>query len=349
MPEVLLVTSSIFLRHRTPPGHPERPERLTAVLEAVRQSGLEEALRQTEEVPPVARDLLEAVHSPRYVAEVAQVARGGGGYLDPDTYVSPESLDVALAAAGGAVMAVEEVLGGRAQAAFALLRPPGHHALAAKGMGFCLFNNAALAAAAARDRHGLSRIAIIDWDVHHGNGTQALFYHDPSVLYVSTHQERWYPGTGHWEEVGAGPGEGFTLNIPLPPGVGDEGYRLIFEEVVVPLIDAARPELVLASAGYDAHFADPLGGMLLTAAGFRTLTQLTVEAAARVGGRFVGLLEGGYDLSGLSTSVLATLEVLTRRSAGLSVSQHSFQEVPYTVVRERIRRARSLALNYWRI
>ncbi len=349
MPEVLLVTSPLFLRHRTPPDHPERPERLTAVLQALRQSGLEEALRQTEEVPPVARDLLEAVHRPEYIEEVARVARGGGGYLDPDTYVSPESFDVALAAAGGAVMAVEEVLDGRAQAAFALLRPPGHHALAGKGMGFCLFNNAAVAATAARDRHGLRRIAIIDWDVHHGNGTQALFYHDPSVLYVSTHQERWYPGTGHWEEVGAGAGEGFTLNIPLPPGTGDEGYRLIFEEVVIPLIDAARPELVLASAGYDAHFADPLSGMLLTAAGFRTLARLTVEATARVGGRFVGLLEGGYDLSGLSASVVATLEVLTQRSAGLTVSQESFQEVPYSIVRQRIRRARSLALHYWRI
>ncbi|MDR7471108.1 MAG: histone deacetylase [Armatimonadota bacterium] len=349
MSQVLLVTSPLFLRHRTPPGHPERPERLAAILEALRQSGLEEVLRQTEEVAPVARDLLEAVHRPQYIEEVAQVARGGGGYLDPDTYVSPESFDVALAAAGGAVAAVEEVLSGRAQAAFALLRPPGHHALAAKGMGFCLFNNAALAAVAARDRHGLHRIAVIDWDVHHGNGTQDLFYHDPSVLYVSTHREHWYPGTGRWEEVGAGAGEGFTLNIPLPPGIGDEGYRLIFEEVVVPLLDAARPELVLASAGYDAHFADPLGGMLLTAAGFRTLAQLTVEATARVGAGFVGLLEGGYDLSGLSTSVIATLEVLTHRSAGLTLPQPGFQEVPYTTVRERIRRARSLALNYWRI
>jgi acetoin utilization deacetylase AcuC-like enzyme len=349
VPEVLLVTSPLFLRHRTPPDHPERPERLTAVLDALRQSGLEEALRQTKEVAPVDRDLLETVHRPHYVEEVAQVARGGGGYLDPDTYVSPESLDAALVAAGGAVLAVEEVLGGRAQAAFALLRPPGHHALAAKGMGFCLFNNAAVAAVAARDRHGLRRIAIVDWDVHHGNGTQALFYNDPSVLYVSTHRERWYPGTGHWDEVGAGEGEGFTLNIPLPPQTGDEGYRLIFEEVVVPLLDAARPELVLVSAGYDAHFADPLGGMLLTAAGFRTLAQLTVEATARVGGRFVGLLEGGYDLTGLSTSVVATLEVLTQRSAGLTAPHHGIQEVPYTVIRERIRRARTVALNYWRI
>jgi len=349
VPDVLLVTSPVFLRHQTPPDHPERPERLTAILDALRESGLAESVRQTEDVAPVARDLLAAVHHPEYIDEVARVARQGGGFLDPDTFVSPSSFDVALAAAGGAVYAVDEVLGGRASAAFALLRPPGHHALPDRGMGFCLFNNAAVAATAARDRHRLRRILILDWDVHHGNGTQTIFYRDPTVLYISTHQENWYPGTGHWDEVGAGEGEGFTLNIPLPAETGDEGYRLIFEEVAVPLVQAYRPELLLVSAGYDAHFADPLSGMLVTAAGFRTLADLAVGAARRVESRFAAVLEGGYDLPGLSTSVVATLEVLTQRSARLPFPDHRFEETPYAVIRDRVRRARSIALNYWRI
>jgi acetoin utilization deacetylase AcuC-like enzyme len=283
------------------------------------------------------------------VEQVARVARQGGGLLDADTVIAPPSYEVALQAAGGVVQAVEQVVRGDAAAAFALVRPPGHHALPDRGMGFCLFNNVAVAAAAARDRWGLRRILILDWDVHHGNGTQAIFYRDPSVLYVSTHQENWYPGTGHWEEVGEGDGEGYTLNIPLPAETGDEGYRLVFEEVVVPLADAFRPELLLVSAGYDPHFADPLSGMLVTAAGFRTLTELVVAAAGRGDGRLVAVLEGGYDLPGLATSVVATLEVLTRQTAQTAFPDHRFEETPYPVIRERIRRARSVALNYWRI
>jgi acetoin utilization deacetylase AcuC-like enzyme len=346
---VLLITSPVYLRHDTGPTHPESPDRLTAVLKALDESGLREAVSESSQVEPVDRDLLEVVHQPEYVEHVARVARGGGGMLDPDTVVSAASYEVALAAAGGVVQAVEGVLGGEAQAAFALIRPPGHHALPDHGMGFCLFNNVAVAAAGARDRRGLKRILILDWDAHHGNGTQAIFYRDPTVLYVSTHQENWYPGTGHWDEVGEGDGEGHTLNIPLPPETGDEGYRLVFEEVVVPLADAFRPELVLISAGYDPHFADPMSGMLVTAAGFRTLTELAVAAAGRGEGRVVAVLEGGYDLPGLSTSVVATLEVLAQRTARTTLPDHRFEEVPYPVIRERIRRARSVALNYWRI
>ncbi|MGH7378420.1 MAG: histone deacetylase family protein, partial [Candidatus Methylomirabilales bacterium] len=261
----------------------------------------------------------------------------------------PHSYDVALRAAGGAVAAAAAVAEGRAGSAFALVRPPGHHALPDRGMGFCLFNNAAVAAAAARDRFGMRRILLLDWDVHHGNGTQAIFWRDPTVLYLSMHQENWYPYTGAWDEVGEGEGEGFTLNIPLPPETGDEGYRLLFEEVVVPLAGAFAPDLLLISAGYDAHFADPLSGMLVSAGGFRTMTELAVEAAGRGGGRLAAVLEGGYDLPGLSTSVVATLEVLTRRQARTAFPDHRFTEAPYPLIRERIRRARSVALEYWRI
>lgn len=345
---VLLVTSREYLRHEGPPGHPERPERLTAIWETVDRSDLREALREVWEVPDVASDLLRSVHRPEHIETIERASRQGGGVLDPDTMVGPASYEVARLAAGGAVLATEQVLRGEAPAAFALVRPPGHHATPSQAMGFCLFNNIALAAVAARDR-GLRRILILDWDVHHGNGTQAIFYRDATVLYVSTHQENWYPGTGDWHEVGEGEGEGFTLNIPLPAETGDEGYRLVFEEVLVPLALAFRPELVLTSAGYDPHFADPLSLTLVTANGFRTLTELALEAAQPAQGRLVAVLEGGYDLPGLSTSVVATLEVLTRRSSGIVFPDHRFAEVPYAVIRERIRRARSIALNYWRI
>ncbi len=346
---VHLVTDRTYLRHETPPDHPERPQRLTAISEALDQSGLRDALTEVAEAAPVDRDLLEAVHRPEYVAEIARMARLGGGMLDPDTFVGADSSDVALRAAGGAVAAAVAVAEGRAASAFALVRPPGHHALPDRAMGFCLFNNAAVAAVAARDRAGMRRILLLDWDVHHGNGTQAIFWRDPTVLYLSMHQENWYPYTGAGEEVGAGEGEGFTLNVPLPAETGDEGYRLVFEEVVVPLAGAFAPDLLLISAGYDAHFADPLSGMLVTAGGFRTMTELAVDAAGRGGGRLAAVLEGGYDLPGLSTSVVATLEVLTRRQARTAFPVHRFTEVSYPLIRERIRRVRSVALEYWRI
>jgi acetoin utilization deacetylase AcuC-like enzyme len=345
---VLLVTDPLYLRHTTPPDHPERPQRLEAVRRAIDESGLAEALTERG-AEPAERPLVEAAHRPEYVDAVRLTAAAGGGMLDPDTFVGPESYEVALAAAGGAVAAASAVAEGRAQSAFALVRPPGHHALPDRGMGFCLFNNAAVAALAARDRFGMRRILLLDWDVHHGNGTQAIFWRDPTVLYLSLHQEHWYPYTGGWEEAGEGEGEGFTLNIPLPPETGDEGYRLVFEEVVVPLAGAAQPDLVLISAGYDAHFADPLSGMLVTAGGFRAMTELAVDAAGRGGGRLAAVLEGGYDLPGLSTSVVATLEVLTRRQARTAFPDHRFAEAPYPMIRERIRRARSVALRYWRI
>jgi acetoin utilization deacetylase AcuC-like enzyme len=345
---VLLVTDPLYLRHITPPDHPERPQRLEAVRRAIDESGLGEAITERG-ADPAERALVEAVHRPEYIRAVERTAAAGGGMLDPDTFVGPDSFEVALAAVGGAVAAVSAVAEGRAESAFALVRPPGHHALPDRGMGFCLFNNAAVAAVAARDLLGMRRILLFDWDAHHGNGTQTVFWRDPTVLYLSIHQENWYPYTGAWEEIGEGEGEGFTLNVPLPAETGDEGYRLVCEEVVVPLAGAFQPDLVLISAGYDPHFADPLSAMLVTAAGFRTMTELSVDAAGRGEGRLAAVLEGGYDLAGLSTSVVATLEVLTRRQARTAFPEHRFTETPYQVIRDRIRRARGVALNYWRI
>ncbi len=343
-----LITHDDYLKHDTGPNHPERPERIRAIREGIAASGLADALVWiTPE--PIDRTLLASVHSATYLDQVHALAQHGGGLLDPDTVVSPASYDVACLAAGGAAAAVSAVLAGSTTSAFALVRPPGHHALPGRGMGFCLFNNAAVAAVAAREQHGISHIFLIDWDVHHGNGTQAIFYRDRTVLYLSLHQEHWYPGTGFWEETGAGEGEGFTINIPLPAGTGDEGYKLLFEEVVVPLGQVYAPELIILSAGYDAHFADPLGGMLLTTSGFRALTNLVMVASQSGQGRVAAILEGGYDLNHLPDAVLATLEVFTGRFAKTAEREERFSEAPYHEVRARARRARSIVRTYWNI
>ncbi len=341
------VTHPDYLKHDTGPGHPERADRLTAVTRAVERAGMDDVLeRETPE--PAHEDQVALVHTREYARHVSEVAAHGGGALDPDTTVSPASYDVALLSAGGAVAATRAVAGGRAATAFAAVRPPGHHALPDRGMGFCLFNNVAIAAADARARHGLSRIAIVDWDVHHGNGTQATFYRDGGVLYISTHQEEWYPGTGAVEETGAADGAGFTINIPLPAGTGDEGYRLVFEEVVIPVLEASAPELLLISAGYDAHFGDPLGGMLVSAGGFRALAALVLQTRSGRAG-VAGILEGGYDLLHLSNSVLATLAAFTGRSVSIDERPHPGPETSYQTVRARIRQVRSVVRHYWNI
>lgn len=343
---VALVTHPDYVKHDTGPRHPERPERIRAILAGIESSGLSSALTWiTPE--PLAREQLATVHTQAYLDRIEALAREGGGALDPETVVSSDSYEVACLAAGGATSALSTVLEGRAQYAFALIRPPGHHATAEAGMGFCLFNNAAIAAVVARERYGLARIFLIDWDVHHGNGTQAIFYRDRSVLYLSLHQENWYPGTGGWEEVGAGEGEGFTVNIPLPPETGDEGYKLLFEEVVVPLGERFAPDLIVISAGYDAHFADPLGGMVVTASGFRALTERALAAGRS--GRVAAVLEGGYDLVHLPYAVLGTLEGFTGQRAKIGEGTMKLPEAPYHLLRERARKARSIVRTHWNI
>jgi acetoin utilization deacetylase AcuC-like enzyme len=227
----------------------------------------------------------------------------------------------------------------------ALVRPPGHHARPSAGMGFCLFNNVALAARHALERRAIERVFILDWDVHHGNGTQEAFYHDPRVVFCSLHQENWYPGSGALTETGEGPGEGACVNIPLPAGIGDGGYEYLWEEVVLPLLRAVAPGLILVSAGFDAHHADPLGGMLLTAAGFGRLAAKVREAAGKV--PIAAVLEGGYDLDGLSFSVAAALEGLTGVGSGLHEPEATLREAPFSVARERAREVRRIAGTYW--
>ncbi len=346
MPTVF-VTHPDYLKHDTGPGHPERPDRLRAITEAVDRSSLADTLERVRP-EPVDEEQLAAVHAREYIRHVRDVAAHGGGALDPDTVVSPASYAVALLSAGGAVAAVRAVMEGPARTAFAAIRPPGHHASPDRGMGFCLFNNAAVAAADARRRLGPSRICILDWDVHHGNGTQAIFHRDGGVLYISLHQEHWYPGTGAIEETGEGDGAGFTINIPLPAGTGDEGYRLAFEEVVIPVMHAGAPQVLIISAGYDAHFGDPLGGMLLTAAGFWTLTKMVLQTRPD-GAGVAAVLEGGYDVAHLPNSVLATVEAFAGRPASVVERSRPGAETPYAAVRARIKRVRSVARNYWNI
>lgn len=345
---VAFVTHADYAKHLTGSGHPERPERIRAVQDAVDRSGLDDHLLRLEP-EPAPPELLTAVHSPRYVDHVREVSRAGGGMLDPDTVVSSASYDTALLSAGGAVRAVRAALEGKSgepRAAFAAVRPPGHHALPAQGMGFCLFNNVACAATAALEEWGRSRVLILDWDVHHGNGTQAIFYASRAVLFISLHQEHWYPGTGAIEETGEGDGAGFTVNIPLPAGTGDKGYRHVFEEVVLPVTQAFAPELLLISAGYDAHAGDPLGGMALTAAGFRSLTELVLAIHPRA---VVAVLEGGYNLSHLSASVLATIGALAGVNAPAAGMPESAEETSYAAIRARVRAVRSVVRNYWNI
>ncbi|MGQ9586320.1 MAG: histone deacetylase family protein [Anaerolineae bacterium] len=323
------VYDPIFLEHDLR-GHPENRERLRQIMEALEGHGV---LRDMVQVPavPVSLERLQRVHSPAYVEQVRRISERGGGSLDPDTYVSRRSYEAALAAAGGLVALTEAVLAGELENGFALVRPPGHHAERDEGMGFCLFNNVAVAALAALEEHRLERVLIVDFDVHHGNATQNTFYRDPRVLYFSTHQYPYYPGTGHWREIGEGPGQGYTVNVPLSAGVGDEGYQAIFDELLFPLAERYQPELILVSAGYDAHWNDPLAGMLLSVSGYAHLARTLVALAQEVcGGRLVFTLEGGYHLQVLREGVLNTCLALLGRDQvvdSLGPAQQAEQDV----------------------
>jgi acetoin utilization deacetylase AcuC-like enzyme len=315
-----LFASPLSARHDTGPGHPERPGRIDAIERRLESSGIAQDASRTARVEALAADTawIERVHDPVYVrgVEVA-IARGARVLDEGDTRVSAGSLRAALAAAGGAVRAVEGVVRGTWRNAFVGVRPPGHHAERSLAMGFCVFNNAAVAAAHARDPLGLGldRVAILDWDVHHGNGTQHIFERDPSVFYASIHQWPLYPGTGRATERGIGEGEGATLNCPQEPGSGDKEWLTALETRVFPAIEAFRPQLLILSAGFDAHERDPLAQARVTTSGFRRMTEGALEVAERCcEGRVVSLLEGGYDLEALAESVEAHVGALAAGS-----------------------------------
>ncbi len=310
--------------HRLPDGsllepveHPSSARIVRRTAQLIARSGLlDDALL----VParPATEDEIAVYHSRDYIAEVRRITSQGGGWLDPETPVAPGSWEAALLAAGAAIELTDAVLEGRARNAFGLLRPPGHHAMRAQGMGFCVFNNVVIAARHAQQR-GCARVLVLDWDVHHGNGTQDAFWDDPSVLFVSLHQENWYPaGWGAADQVGGPGAEGTTVNIPLPPGTGNRGYLLALERILLPIARQFRPDIVFVSAGQDASMEDPLGRMLVTMAGYRAMTELVRQLAEECcDGRLVILMEGGYSLRYVPFCTLAIMEGLTGRRSGI--------------------------------
>jgi acetoin utilization deacetylase AcuC-like enzyme len=311
---VALVTHPSSLNHVAPWDHPERPERIAAAVEGVRASGVEIV---EIEARSATRSELLAVHKEDYLGRIRQVSTDGGGALDSDTFVSRDSWTAALYAAGAGLTAVEAIERGRAEFAFAAVRPPGHHAEASRAMGFCLLNNVAVTAAALVQRG--AKVAVVDWDAHHGNGTQDLFIGSPDVLYVSMHHAPFYPGTGRVEEVGGGLGTGTSVNIPLPAGSGGPSYRDAFARIVLPVIDQYGPDWLLVSAGYDGHADDPLGGMMLHASDYEAMSASLGVAMDHTNTVF--LLEGGYNLNAIAESVTATINGFALGSVAIERSE----------------------------
>jgi acetoin utilization deacetylase AcuC-like enzyme len=279
-------------------------------MEGLEEAGILERLVVVE--PRMAtEEELALVHTVAYLEKVQRMAEQGGGHLDPDTYLNARSYEVARMAAGGLLAAEEKMIEGTIANGFALVRPPGHHALPDRGMGFCVFNNVAVAACFALTLAQIERVLVVDFDVHHGNGTQDIVEADPRVFYVSTHEYPFYPGTGHWSEVGRSAGEGTVLNVPLPAGVGDAGYARVYEELVWPLVQRFRPDLILVSAGYDAHWQDPLAMMQLSLTGYASLARgLVAQARELCDGRILFTLEGGYHLDVLAHGILNAFHAL---------------------------------------
>ena len=306
--EVAIVEDRRYQEHRGQGGHPESPERLDAVAEAI--AARVDRLEHWAPRPAQAEEVLR-VHRREHHERVAAMARRAPAQLDADTYVCPDSFEVALLAAGGAIDLTRRVVRGEARCGFAAVRPPGRHAESDRAMGFCLFNNAALAARAVQAEEGVGPVLLLDFDVHHGNGTQHIFEVDPTVLYVSTHQFPFYPGTGAVGEAGTGRGHGYTVNVPLPAGCGDAEYVGALARILVPVAFSFRPELILVSSGFDAHRDDPLGAMQVSGAGFRAMSDIVRALADQLcAGRSVFILEGGYSANGLREGTGAVLDAL---------------------------------------
>jgi acetoin utilization deacetylase AcuC-like enzyme len=308
---IAVLYDPLFLEH-DPGQHPENPGRLTAILEGIRNSDW-----SGQALTPTIRDAsiedLALVHHRDHIRKMHDLAGRGGDWVDSDTFVGPRSYDVAVRAAGAGLTALEMVMSGQIEGAFCLPRPPGHHATPGRAMGFCIFNNIAVAAAKALQQ-GMERVAVIDIDVHHGNGTQDAFYDDGRVLYCSVHQYPHYPGTGHWREAGRGGGTGTTVNAPLPVGAGDDEYLQVWDSVFSPVLRRFGPQLILVSVGFDAHWADPLAGMQLSISGYGQVMRRIVDLANETcTGRVIFELEGGYDYRVLAAGVVAGLNVLAGR------------------------------------
>jgi acetoin utilization deacetylase AcuC-like enzyme len=319
-----IVYEEAYLTHGDP-HHPENAQRLAAAVGHLRDTGLWDEMKHVPARPAEVQEI-SWVHDEDYVEEVEAVSRAGGGSLDPDTQATAETYDVARLAAGGCVAAMEAVLLREIDNAMCLVRPPGHHALPGRGMGFCFFNNIAIAAEVAVRRGHRDRVSIVDWDVHHGNGTQEYYYARGDVQYISLHQGMFYPGTGSIDEVGLDPGAGTTVNIPLPPGAEDHHYAQAFEELVVPLVGAFGAEAILVSCGFDTHFADPLASMCLTSAAYYRMTEMLVDLAADLcEGTLLLVLEGGYDKGAMARGTEAVCRAL------MGLDEPEPETLPYRV------------------
>ena len=304
-----IVYDPIFLKHDQP-GHPESAKRLESILGGLKEKDLIEKVKKLETRQAVTEEIT-LCHSKDYVEYVKEFCEKGGGNLDPDTYSNKFSFLSAATAVGSSVDLTKAVIREEMKNGFALLRPPGHHALASRSMGFCLFGNIAIAAKDALTQSGINKVAIVDFDVHHGNGTQALVGDDPNIHFISTHQYPYYPGTGGIREMGEGNAEGTVVNIPLPAGVGDVGFQLVYENVIIPSLEKFSPDLILVSAGYDAHWDDPLAELNLSISGYNWISRELIKCAERVcNGKIVFLLEGGYNLQVLSNGVANTIRAL---------------------------------------
>ncbi len=304
MKKVGFIYDDIFLRHVTPDWHPERKERLVQIVSSLKKSGLWENLIRIK--PRCATyEEIALVHTDDYIS---RIKTSGVGYLDPDTYMSEDSLEAALYAAGAVIEAVEQCKTGEIERAFCAVRPPGHHAEAERAMGFCIFNNIAIGARYARKK-GYKKVFVIDYDVHHGNGTQHIFEEDDTVFYFSTHEFPHYPGTGKDSEKGIGKGKGYTCNVPMPSGAGDKEYLSVYENILPPLVKAFEPDLILVSAGYDIHRDDPLSGIRVSDEGIRGIVNSILSCSSNP---FIFALEGGYNLSALGESVRVTLEEMLK-------------------------------------
>ncbi len=310
----LLVYDDIFLKHDTGYGHPENSRRVENAVSHLKASGLWKTLKI---IKPQAASIeeIELVHPRDYIKTVKKIADEGGGWLDGDTIVSKASYDAAVYAAGAPLTAIDLVMKGDDKNAFCLVRPPGHHAIATRGMGFCLFNNVAIAAKYIQWKYQLKRIFIVDWDVHHGNGTQDIFYNNQAVLFFSIHRYPFYPGSGRKEEVGVGHGVGFTINVPLSADIKSEEYVSLFRKVLEEKAKQFGPEFIIISAGFDAYKRDPIGGLNLEIEDFKTLTEIVVNSAEDYcHGRVVSCLEGGYNLSDLPLCIESHLKALLRKN-----------------------------------
>lgn len=343
--KIALIYHNDYLIH-TDAGHPERKERLDYIIDKLQGEEVRDEHIIIEPEKATVEDIA-LIHDISYIQSIKEACDRNDGFLDMDTYIVPESYEVALRSAGGALRCLTEIMKGNYNKAFSIGRPPGHHAERSRAMGFCLFNNIAIAAQAAKERYGLERIAIIDWDVHHGNGTQHSFEDDNRVLFFSVHQSPAYPGTGNAKEVGKEKGEGYTINVPLPGGCGDDDYRYVFNEIVVPVLKEYQPQIIMVSAGQDAYHKDMLAGMNLTLQGYYDMAYIISELAAELcDNRVLACMEGGYHLDGQANAVISALNGFGHW--GLPVIQENI--VPYEgdMVKRKVDDIKKIHKKYWK-